>query len=71
MKFRVIKMGFAELCGGEEVMNIDKACQEIITHAGWDSLDQLRASIRKWSENAKPGSVFKTRVSAVVATRGY
>lgn len=69
-KFRVIKMGFVEICGGDLIMDIEGACAEILEHRGWDSLGQLRASIKTWAKVAKPGDIFRTQRSVVVACKG-
>lgn len=67
MPFKVIKSSFDGICGaGATYATIDEVLPEVSYHKGWDSVQQLHVAIRKWADNARPGSVFCTQVTAVV-----
>lgn len=68
-KFRLIKSSIDGICGGESKLNIEDVFGELCNHKGWDSRQQLITSIENWARTAKPGDVFKTNVSIVVACR--
>lgn len=65
-KFRVIKSSIDGVCGGHSRMPIADACQEIMVHKGWDSIQHLRDRINEWSKTAKTGDVFCTHASVIV-----
>jgi hypothetical protein len=68
MRFKVLKSSFDGISGGESnYENIDDVLREISYHKGWDSIEQLRKSIKKWAKEARPGSVFSTQVTAIIA----
>lgn len=66
-KFRVVFASFDGICGGDTRLPIDEAVMEIHNSKGWDSIDQLRKSIKAWAERSKAGEIFKTHGSVVVA----
>lgn len=66
MRFKVLKSSFE----GFSVVtsdSIDAALREIFFFKGWESKEKLHAAIRKWAEVARPGDVFCTQVTAIVA----
>ena len=69
MQFIVLKYGFDGISGGNsQYETIDEVLREISWFKGWDSREQLHNAIRTWAENGpKPGSVFATQVTAIVA----
>ena len=68
-KFRIINIGFDELCGGEERFDADLAVMMIRSHHGWDSLSELRQRIREWCAKASPGEIFKTKGSVIICCK--
>jgi len=68
MKFKVLKSSMDGISGGaSDYATIDDVLREISFYKGWPSLKALHNAIRKWSHNARPGGVFCTQVTAVVA----
>lgn len=68
MRFKVLKSSLDGISGGQSsYTSIKEVLREIIWYKGWDSREQLHESIRKWSENCQPGSVFTTQVTAIIA----
>lgn len=68
MKFRVIKASIDGICGGDSTLFLKQVLAGVRYHAGWSNLNEMHAAIRRWAKQAKPGSCFKTRGSAIVAT---
>ena len=70
MKYHVVHLGFCELANISN-LTLEGALTHISAHnKGWDSLDQLHNSIRRWGETAKAGDVFATSTATVVCTGG-
>lgn len=67
MKFHVIKASFDGVAGGAQAVPLEDALREIHNSKGWKDIQELRDAIRRWAGNARPGSVFKTYYSAIVA----
>lgn len=68
MRFKVLKSSMDGISGGASDFNsIDDVLREICFYKGWPSLAELHASIKKWSLNCRPGSVYTTQVTAIVA----
>ncbi len=68
MNYKVIKSGFDGISGGSSTFDsIDEAISELSYHKGWDTLEQMRDSIRKWSKSTSAGDTFCTQVSCIVA----
>lgn len=74
MKFKVIKSSFDGICGGvSDFDKLEDVLLQVFYYRGWPSLEDLHAAIKKWADNAKPGDVFCTQVTAIVAagTRNF
>jgi hypothetical protein len=68
MKFKVIKSSFDGISGGEaRYTSIDAVLMEIMYFKGWKSKEELHESIRKWANQCRPGDVYCTQVTAIVA----
>jgi DNA-directed RNA polymerase subunit RPC12/RpoP len=68
MRFKILKSGLDGISGGESAYStIDDVLREVSYHKGWPSREALHTSILKWSNEARPGSVFCTQVTAIVA----
>lgn len=68
MNFKVIKSCFDGLSGGaSNFQSINEVLREISFYRGWNSLDELHDSIRKWSSKARPGDIFCTQATAIIA----
>ncbi len=68
MKFKVLKSSLDGISGGSsDFSSIGEALREISHHKGWPTLKALHASIKRWAKDARPGSVYATSVSAIVA----
>jgi hypothetical protein len=68
MYFKILKSSMDGICGGESrYETIKEVLREISYHKGWESKERLHAAILKWAKNAKPGSIFCTQASAIVA----
>lgn len=68
MKFKVLKSSMDGISGGaSEFTKVDDVLREISYHKGWPTLNDLHASILKWSYKARPGDVYCTQVTAIVA----
>lgn len=68
MQFKVIKSSPDGMTNGCPTYSaVDEVLREISHYKGWESREALHAAIRKWAEKAKPGDVFCTAASAVVA----
>lgn len=68
MRYKVLKSSLDGISGGaSSFASIDDVLREIAYHKGWPSVEALHASIREWSAVAKPGDVFCTQVTAIVA----
>lgn len=71
MRFKVLKSGLDALSGGASLYaTIDEALKEVFFYRGWPTPEALHEAIRKWATQARPGDVFCTQVSAVVAVSG-
>lgn len=69
MRFKLLKSGFDGISGGEsDYPSIDAVLHEIVYFRGWNSLEELHASIRKWAKQVRAGDVFCTQGSVIVAT---
>ena len=69
MRFIILKSSFDGISGGAATYtDIEEILREIRFHKGWDSLKELHDSIRKWFAVCRPGDVFCTQVTAIVAT---
>lgn len=69
MKFKVLKSGPDGISGdASEYNTIDDVLRQISYHKGWPALDDLHASIRKWSTKARPGDVYCTQVTTTRTT---
>ena len=71
MKFQVIKSGMDGIAGGSGQLSIEEATREICNYKGWDSIEELRERIIAWGQNARPGDVFTTTYSVIVARSPY
>jgi hypothetical protein len=71
MKFRVIKSSLDGISGGSSTMSIAEVCREISYFKGWKSLNELHTSIRRWAKKAKPGDVYTTAASCIVAAGAH
>lgn len=68
MRYKILKSSLDGISGGASSFEtIDEVLREISYHKGWDSREQLHEAIRKWAQQADPGSVFTTQVTAIVA----
>jgi ribosomal protein S27AE len=68
MRFKVLKSSLDGISGDASTYAaIDEVLREVSYYKGWPSLQDLHAAILKWSQNAHPGSVFCTQVTAIVA----
>lgn len=68
MKFKVLKSGPDGISGGaSDIDSIEGVLREVMYFAGWPSRLALHDSIRKWATAARPGAVFTTQVTAIVA----
>ena len=69
IRFRTIKMGFGELSTGHALLTLEEVHQEIHNFSGWNSIESLYKSIDSWAAQARPGDIFSTRVTAIVAAK--
>jgi hypothetical protein len=68
MRYKVLKSSLDGISGGaSDYTTIDDVLREVSYHKGWPSLKDLHASILKWSYSARPGDVYCTQVTAIVA----
>src|SRR5579859_1180781 len=68
MMFSVIKSSLDGLSGsGSCYASIKEVLQDISYYKGWDSKEQLHKAIKGWALSAKPGSIFCTQASAIIA----
>lgn len=67
MQFSIIKSSLDGISHSTQYACIADVLREISFYRGWDSPEQLHDAIRKWAGGAKPGDVFTTQVTAIVA----
>lgn len=68
MRFKILKSSLDGISGGaSDYTAIDDVLREVCYFKGWASLEDMQAVIRKWADKAKPGDVFTTQVTAIVA----
>jgi len=69
--FRVICVSrmSVELCGGEEQLPIGEAVQELLDCDGFTTVAKMRKLATDWSDRAKAGDVFMTRLAALVCAK--
>jgi hypothetical protein len=68
MYFKILKSSMDGISGGESrYETVNEVLGEISYFKGWDSRRQLHAAIRKWAEEARPGQIFCTQASAIIA----
>lgn len=64
--FLVFKVNGDGISSGEGQVPAGEVVTGIYDFQGWSSLEELRQAVRKWTDKAKPGDVFKTRSSLIV-----
>jgi hypothetical protein len=68
MRFKIIKSSLDGISGGaSDYTSISDVLREINYSKGWSSIKELHESILKWAVNARPGDVYCTQVTAVIA----
>jgi hypothetical protein len=68
MYFKIIKSGVDGISGSEQrYESIKEVLREISYHKGWDSKEELHKAIRNWAKVVRPGGIFCTQVSAIIA----
>ena len=68
MRFKILKSSMDGISGGaSNYENIDEVLREVSYHKGWSSLSEMHNSIREWSKKCRPGDVYCTQVTGIVA----
>ena len=68
MRFKVLKSSLDGISGGAYSYDtVYEVLREVSYHNGWPTLKDLHSAILDWSRVARPGDVFCTQVTAIVA----
>lgn len=68
MRFKIFSSSHEGMTGGQSSFTEKEVVKQLSDFRGWNSMQDLVEAVKDWILTAKPGSVFATRSSVVVAT---